>query len=140
MFILDTNVISEMFASRPAPQVMAWMDSHDRGLYWVTAISRAELMLGLNLMPDGARKRNLAGLIADFFDEVLVNDVLPFGGKEADCFAGIVAERRRIGRPIGEFDAQIAAIARCAGFQIVTRNSRDFEHCLVNLVNPWETR
>jgi predicted nucleic acid-binding protein len=55
-------------------------------------------------------------------------------------FADLVASRRRIGRPIGESDAQIAAIARLKGFVLVTRNIRDFEHCGVELVNPWNTK
>ncbi len=42
-----------------------------------------------------------------------------------------------VGRPIGEFDAQIAAIARHHRFAVVTRNVRDFEDCGIELVNPW---
>lgn len=140
MFILDTNVISEIFVPQPAPEVLAWMDGNDRSHYWVTAISRAELMLGLWLLPEGARKQRLAGFIHDFFSQVMTNAVLPFGKEDADIFAEVVAQRRAAGRPIGEFDAQIAAIARRTNFQVVTRNIRDFEDCGVNLVNPWEAR
>lgn len=57
----------------------------------------------------------------------------------ADVFAGLVARRRRIGRPIGAFGAQIAAIARVSGFAMVTRHARDFEHGGVEIINPWDT-
>ncbi len=64
--------------------------------------------------------------------------VLAFDSRGAECFAEIVAYRHRRGLPIGEFDAQIAAIARSYAFAIVTRNVRDFEHCGIEIVNPWE--
>ncbi len=45
---------------------------------------------------------------------------------------------RRRGRPISQFDAQIAAIARVAGATLATHNVRDFEHCGIGVVDPWE--
>ncbi|MGB3389101.1 MAG: type II toxin-antitoxin system VapC family toxin [Pseudaminobacter sp.] len=138
MFILDTNVISEMFSPRPSSNVMAWLDTHGREDYWITAISRAELQLGMLLLPDGRRRQALGDLIEGFFHLTIRNEVLPFGKDEADIFAEVVALRRRSGRPIGEFDAQIAAIARARNFAIVTRNVRDFEHCGIEVINPWD--
>ena len=64
--------------------------------------------------------------------------VLPFGSDEALPYARIAVDRRRAGRPISQFDAQIAAIALTNGATIATRNVIDFEGCGVNLINPWE--
>jgi len=47
-------------------------------------------------------------------------------------------ERRRAGRPISRFDAQITAIARSAGAGIATRNVADYDVCGVQAINPWE--
>jgi predicted nucleic acid-binding protein len=138
MFVLDTNVISETFRKKPSPRVTAWIDVHDPADYWVTAISRAELLLGMLILPEGARKRLLGEFIGGFFATAMKNEVLPFGEHEADAFANLVAARRGQGRPIGEFDAQIAAIARVRGFVVVTRNTNDFVDCGVAIVNPWE--
>lgn len=52
--------------------------------------------------------------------------------------AEIVATRRREGRPIEAFDAQIAAAARVAGADLATRDVRDFAGCGLTLVNPWD--
>ena len=139
MIILDTNVISETFRKEPSPRVTAWIDARDPADCWVTAISQAELLLGMLVLPEGARKRLLAEFITAFFARAIKNEVLSFGGREAEIFADIVAARRSLGRPIGEFDAQIAAIARSHGFAVVTRNTSDFAGCGVNIVNPWET-
>ena len=138
MFVLDTNVISETFTIRPSSNVTAWLDAYDLSAYWVAAISRAELLLSMKIMPEGSRKRALADFIDDFFAITLKNEVLPFGKHEADAFAELVATRRALGRPIGEFDGQIAAIARTHGFAVATRNVRHFVNCGIEVVNPWE--
>jgi len=138
MFILDTNVISETFTIKPSSNVTAWLDAHERAAYWVTAISRAELLFGMEIMPEGFRKRALADFITDFFAITVTNEVLPFGKHEADAFAKLVATRRGLGQPMGEFDGQIAAIARTHGFAVATRNVRHFVNCGIEVINPWE--
>jgi predicted nucleic acid-binding protein len=63
--------------------------------------------------------------------------ILPFDEPAARAFPEIAAGHRRQGRPIPEFDAQIAAIARSHDTALATRNTTDFEGCGVRLVNPW---
>lgn len=138
MFVLDTNVISESFRPRPDPRVVAWMDARKQPGLFVTAPTKAELLVGLACMPDGRRKAEFGLVIGEFFSRRLRTPVLPFGTLEAETYAEIVAYRRRLGRPVAEFDAQIAAIARTRGFVIATRNVRDFEHCGIEIVDPWE--
>jgi hypothetical protein len=71
------------------------------------------------------------------FNEDFGGRILPFGAEAARPYARIAAERRRAGRPISQFDAQIAAIALTAGATVATRNLADYEGCGVKLVNPW---
>jgi predicted nucleic acid-binding protein len=63
--------------------------------------------------------------------------VLPFAGDAARSYARIAAERRRVGKPISQADAQIAAIADAAGGKLATRNVADFTHCGIDVVDPW---
>ena len=72
------------------------------------------------------------------FDEDFAGRELPFDGGCVACYAEIVAARRGAGRPISQFDAQIAAIAVQNGLALATRNLRDFEGCGLRLVNPWD--
>jgi hypothetical protein len=62
---------------------------------------------------------------------------LAFGAEAAGYYAQIAAARRSAGRPISQFDAMIAAIARLHGGKVVTRNVPDFDGCGVDVINPW---
>jgi predicted nucleic acid-binding protein len=137
MFVLDTNVISESFRPRPDPGVAVWMDTAIPENIFVTAPSKAELLVGLAYMPEGRRKADFGSVIGAFFSNWLKTPVLSFGTLEAETYARIVADRRRMGRPVAQFDAQIAAITKTRGFSIVTRNVRDFEHCGIQIIDPW---
>ena len=138
MLVLDTNVVSELFRPSPAPAVVSWYMAQFPEDLFVTAITKAESLLGIALMPAGRRREGLASAVRAFYDDRLVTPVLSFGPVEAEHFVEIVFRRRSAGRRIGEFDAQIAAIARSHGFAIVTRNVDDFDGCGIEIVNPWE--
>jgi len=71
------------------------------------------------------------------FAEDFAGRILPFDGYAAGMFAKIAAARRKLGRPITQFDAQIAGIARSRGAAVATRNASDFDNCGVIVVNPW---
>jgi predicted nucleic acid-binding protein len=137
MLILDTNVVSETMSATRSEIVRDWFDRFDPSDFWVTSVTRAELLFGVESLPAGRKRDGLGLLIQHFFANTLKNDVLPFGARDAEHYASIAAARRRIGRPIDAFDAQIAAIARSHGFAVATRNVRDFTDCGINVVNPW---
>ncbi len=138
MIVLDTNVISEAFKPQANARVGVWLARLDPKDVFTTAVSQAELYTGLAILPDGERKRALAEVIDMFFASILQTRPLAFGEQEALEFARIHAHRRRLGRPIADFDGQIAATARVREFAVATRNTSDFEHCGIKLVNPWE--
>ena len=56
MILLDTNVLSEFMRPQPAPQVVAWLDGQLANTLYVSAVNRAEIELGLALMPAGKRQ------------------------------------------------------------------------------------
>ena len=71
------------------------------------------------------------------FGEDFAGRILPFDNAAVPAYVDIVSVRRTAGRPIAQFDAQIAAIARHSGARLATRNVGDFEECGVSVVNPW---
>ncbi|QGU33534.1 type II toxin-antitoxin system VapC family toxin [Thermochromatium tepidum] len=139
MMLLDTNVLSECMRPAPAPQVVVWLDAQTADQLWVSAISRAEIELGIALLPDGQRKDGLREAAAAMFAEDFAGRCLPFDAQAAIRYADIVARRTHAGRPITVEDAQIAAIALTHRLTLVTRNTRDFDGIEgLALVDPWQ--
>ena len=137
MIILDTNVLSETLRPMPSATVLEWMPSEPALVLFTTAITEAELLYGIALLPDGWRRRSLEEVLDRIFAEDLADRVLPFDSAAAHEFADLAASRRRAGRPIAEADARIAAIARSRGAALATRNVGDFVGCGLELINPW---
>jgi predicted nucleic acid-binding protein len=138
MIVLDTNVLSELMRPSPAEAVVAWVASNPATSQYTTSITQAEILHGLLLLPAGRRRTHLLNAAHAMFAEDFVGRVLGFGSDAAPIYAQIAADRRRAGRPISHFDAQIAAIARACGARVATRNVTDFGGCGVTLINPWE--
>ncbi|MCQ3807021.1 MAG: type II toxin-antitoxin system VapC family toxin [Acidimicrobiaceae bacterium] len=139
MIVLDTNVVSELIRRSPDPAVAAWVADHDAATLFVTAIGEAELRYGVAILPAGRRRKMLAAAVDLMLREDLAGHILPFDSAAAHAYATIASERRAIGRPAAQADAQIAAIARSRGMAVATRNIKDLQGMGVNLVNPWET-
>ena len=137
MIVLDTNVLSELMKPAPSKQVIARVAAQPIQSLFTTSITEAEILHGIMLLPSGRRRRTFESLAKEMFREEFAGRVLPFDTDAAEPYAHIASERRRAGRPIAQFDAQIAAIARYAGASVATRNIADFEGCGVELVNPW---
>ena len=137
MIVLDTNVLSEFTRPTPSAKVLNWLAAIPRTDLYTSAITQAELQLGVELLPEGKKRTAIGREIERLLSETISGRVLAFDGKAAREYSLLAAFRRRLGRPIDELDAQIAAIARAHGFALATRNVRDFEHCGVELLNPW---
>jgi predicted nucleic acid-binding protein len=137
--ILDTNVLSELMRPEPERVVMEWFAGRTGVSFYVTAITEAEILLGIALLPAGIRRTALAEAAETMFSADFNGRCLPFDMVCATRYAAIVAGRRRAGFSITTEDAQIASIAVCNGYALATRNVRDFLHIDgLGLLNPWE--
>jgi predicted nucleic acid-binding protein len=137
MIVLDTNVLSETLRIRPAPAVLEWMRGQPAAMLFTTAITEAELLYGIALLPAGRRRSALHLAVQAVFAQELAGRVLPFDSAAAQDYAEIAAGRRKSGRPISDPDARIAAIARSRNATIATRNVADFQGCNLDLIDPW---
>lgn len=135
MFVLDTNVISELRQGKPNQSlaVRNWAAGQPtRGLF-LSAITILELELGIQALerrtpPQGSALRAwLTGVRAAF-----AGRILPFTDHTAPVCASL-----HIPDPRSERDAMIAATAIEHQFTVVTRNLSDFAATGVALVNPW---
>ncbi len=140
MILLDTNVISELLRAAPAPKVEAWLAAQDGAGIYLSAVSEAELRRGVAILPAGRRRDALIVAVDGILTEEFRARIWPFDSPAAVAYAAIAAERRMAGRPISQFDAQIAAIARARGAAVATGNVRDFEGCGIEVIDPWRDR
>ena len=138
MIVLDTNVVSELMKSAPDAAVARWIADHQATSLYTTSITQAEVLHGILLLPVGKRRTALEAAAEAMFDRDFGGRVLPFGGDAARAYAQIAAQRRRSGRPISNFDAQIAAITRTARAAVATRNVGDYDDCGIKVLNPWD--
>jgi len=138
MIVLDTNVISETLRGEPDPAVLAWLDERAAAGLFVTTVTEAEIRFGIARLPEGKRRDGLATAAEQAFETLFQGRILPFDRDAARDYAAIAVHRFAIGRPISQFDCQIAAIACSRGAAVATRNVVDFAETGLELVNPWE--
>lgn len=136
MFLLDTNVVSELRVLRRAdPNVVSWARSISAQQMYLSAISVLELEYGVLRLE---RRDPVAGAALRRWidDQVLPNfaeRVLAF-----DVDAALRCAALQVPDPRSERDAMIAATALTKGLTIVTRNVADFAIAGLNVISPWQ--
>ena len=139
MILVDTNVISELVRMAPSPAVVAYVASLPVEEVFTAAICEAEIRYGLARLPAGRRRDELTARMDDFFDIGFRDRILRFDRVCASVYGEIRAGRDAGGQPIASEDAMIAATARAYGMSaVVTRNTKDFGGCGVELIDPWK--
>ncbi len=138
MFVLDTNVVSELRKVRIGkadPNVALWAENVDAANLFVSAITIMELELGVLSIE---RKDAIQGAMLRAW---LEQHVLPeFSGRTLPIDTTVAQRCARLHIPDkrGERDALIAATALVHGMTVVTRNVADFQSAGVIILNPWE--
>jgi hypothetical protein len=136
MFLLDTNVISELRRLDKADRnVATWANAHSATSFFISAISVFEIELGALLI---ARKDQAQG---DALRAWIDHQVLPrFEGRilAIDAIVAQRCARLHVPNPRADRDALIAATALVHSLSVVTRNEADFASTGVPLINPWK--
>ena len=138
-FVLDTNVLSELMRVRPAAVVLDWFTQNTGSAMHISAVTQAEILTGIALLPEGKRRTALATAADLMFEQDFADHCLAFDAVAARNYALIVSERTRHGHPITIEDAQIAATAMTNALVVATRNAADFKNIAgLEIINPWE--
>lgn len=137
MILLDTNVVSEIMKARPHPRVIAWLNEVEASRLWLSAVTIAEIEYGLHSLPEGARRRTLRYRFEGFVETAFAGRVLPFGRAAAAIYGEVMGHRRAAGRPMSVADGQIASIALSRSLKLATRNTKDFDDCGLDLIDPF---
>lgn len=138
MIVPDTHVISEVMRPHPSETVVAWLNRQPGTNLFITSISLAEIGYGLRVLADGQRRRNLQNRFEQFVSQGFEYRILNFDAAAAQIYSEIMGYKKEIGSPMSFPDGQIAAITLANRFMLATRNIKDFNHCGLDLVNPFE--
>jgi predicted nucleic acid-binding protein len=135
MYLLDTNIISELRKPRPHGIVVAWLQSVDDAKLFLSAVTIGEIQAGIELTreQDPAKAAEIEAwleLVASTYN------VLPM---DAPAFRHWARLMHRKSDTLYE-DAMLAATARLHNLVVVTRNVADFKMLDVEVVNPFEAR
>ncbi len=137
MILLDTNVVLEPMRAQPDATVLAWLDAQAAESLYLSTVSLAELLLGIESLPAGKRRRALAAALNEQIVGLFGERILAFDIRAAEVYAKLVMRARRKGHPIAVADAEIAAIAASREFAVATRDVAPFQAAGVTTINPW---
>lgn len=137
MIVLDTNVVSEPLKPRPDIAVMAWLDAQEPQTLYLSSITLAEILTGIETMPVGSRRTQLKSALDGDILPLFEGRLLQFDKRAAQAFALIQARVKSAGIAISFADCAIASIAQVNGYAVATRNVRDYQNTGVKLLNPW---
>ena len=137
MILVDTNVVSEPLRRAPEPRVARWLDRQALETLYLSAITVAELRLGVLSLPAGRRRKRLHQDLEGRVLPMFAGRVLAFDLAASQSYAELMAKARSGGRTIPVPDAYIAAIAAANGMMVATRDTAPFEAAELKTVDPW---
>lgn len=140
MFLLDTNVLSELRKAgggKADANVVSWLSDQDAASFYISAVTLMELDLGILLIErrDPAQGSRLRAWMDDYVLPEFSDRTVPI-----DAAVALRCSRLHVPDPRPERDAFIAATALAHEMTVVTRNTSDFAPMGVDLINPWEQR
>lgn len=127
-YLLDTNIVSEFVKKRPDEQVLAFYSAR-RNICAISSVTWQEMIRGVKRMPEGKRRERIQNFIETFGQNV---EIIPYDKFSASICGEIQARAEKDGKPLPNYDSQIAATAISNGMVLVTHNTADFEELKEN--------
>jgi len=137
MILIDTNVVSEVMKVAPAATVIDWLNQQTSSSLYVSTITLGEIEYGLRLLPVGKRRWQLKERFERFISLAFAPRILVYDEAAARHYGEVMGLRKEMGRPMSVPDGQMVAIARVHGLTVATRDTRDFEDCGVDVIDPF---
>lgn len=121
----------------PNPGVIAWLNQQSRDTLFVTTTTLSELYFGIEALPAGKRKQEMARSLDALLEDLFGKFILPFDVPAARAYGAIRAMTKTQGYNMTIADAQIAAVARATGYTVATRDTGPFLAASIPVINPF---
>ena len=137
MYLLDTNVISELVRPRPSTRVVAWVSACDPFDLHISVLTLGEVARGIALLSAGRQRSSLRAWAQDALPRQFAGRIVGVDAAVAELWGNLDAEARRLGRPIGTVDGLLVATAASRGLSFATRNVEECRDRGVPIIDPW---
>lgn len=136
--LFDTNVVSETMRSKPDARVVRCVKAVLPEDSYVSVITFGELIYGMKRLSTGTKRSSLEAWLSAL-EQTYASRILDVDLDTTRIWGELTPACETKGRSLQPQDGLIAATALQHGLHLVTRNTTDFEHTGVLMVNPWES-
>jgi predicted nucleic acid-binding protein len=136
-YLLDTNIISELVKKTPHPSVVKWIDSMDDEKLYISVITLGEIRKGISGIHSLERQEKISHWLEVELPAYFEGRIVTIDTKVADMWGRLQGNIK--GYVLPAIDGLLAATAHVHSFTLVTRNTKDFIHTSIEMINPWET-
>lgn len=138
LYLLDTNVISELRRPRPEARVVAFVAAQPLESLHISAVTLAEIRFGIERVTDASKRAELSHWLGNRVRPMFEDRILPVSEDVMLAWRLLVEEGRKAGHTFSQPDLIIAATAVRHGMTVVSRDIGEFARARVPFFNPWE--
>ena len=136
IYLLDTNIVSEVWKVRPNPKVKQFLTQIPLSQSYLAILTITELKFGIELLETSKKKQYFQQAfqqtLETYREQIISPDI-----SMANAYAQMAAQQKKAGTIKPIFDLWIAATAKSNNLTLVTRNSKDYLGLDIKLVNPF---
>lgn len=135
-YLLDTCVLSEL--RKTVPKIAReWFESKNQDLFYISAVTIAELWDGIERLVESKKKRQLEDWFFGDIHSRFKNHIISIDDRVAKEWGTLNAQLLKKGISVGVQDLYIAATARSYALELITLNIKDFKAIDLPIKNPW---
>ena len=139
VWLLDTNILSELRRPRPFARVVEFVAACPLDKLSISVVTLAEIRFGIASVGDSGQRAVLEDWLEQKVRPMFAGRILPITEDIMLKWRLMVEEGRKVGHTFSQPDLMIAATAIHHGLTVVTRDRSDFDMARVPIVNPWDT-
>lgn len=136
-YLLDTCTMSELRKKIPQ-KIRDWFEKKDQDLFYISAVTIAELWDGIERLPVSKKKKDLEDWFYGDIHSRFKDHILPIDDRVAKEWGSLNAQLLKKGISVGVQDLYIAATAKSYAMELITLNVKDFKSIDLSIINPWE--